>query len=114
MTAHDVFSEEYIEAALMAHLELEPVSADQVVAGSPLTGTQVLATFGDNEIGVWEMSSGTMWDVEVDEVFLVLAGSARITRGDSSVLDVVPGSIVTLSAGERTEWVVQDFLRKIY
>ncbi len=114
MTAHDLFTEEYIEAALMAHVELEPVSADQVVAGSPMTGAQVLATFGDNEIGVWEMVAGTMWDVEVDETFLVLAGSARVTRGDGSVIDIVPGSFVTLVADERTEWVVSDFVRKIY
>src|SRR5690349_3372688 len=81
--------------------------AGDVVSGTPTLGTTAITTLGDSgvEIGVWEMSVGAVRDVEVDEIFLVLAGSATITASGSPV-SVGPGDLVRLTAGTETTWEV--------
>ena len=67
------------------------------------------------EVGVWEMTPGTATDVEVDEVFVVLAGAGTVTfDDDGEQVELGPGSVVRLRAGERTTWVVRETIRKIY
>lgn len=102
-------------AALEVALVLVPVPPEQVVEGSPLTGSQVLGTLGDRSYGVWEMSPGTMRDVETDEVFIVLAGEGTVQLVDDGV--VIPlssGSVVALSNGMRTIWTVSQTFRKVW
>lgn len=90
----------------------EPVPADQVVAGTPTTGIREL----DERAGVWEMSPGAMRDVEVDEVFVVLAGAATVAFIEPALpsIELRPGVVVRLEAGMRTEWTVRETLRKVY
>ena len=91
---------------------MTPVSADQVVAGAPATGL-VEPT---DTIGVWEHTPGTSTDVEVDEVFVVLSGSATVSFEEPALpaIELRPGSIVQLTAGMRTVWTVRETLRKVY
>ena len=102
-------------------LEHEPVPAEHVVAGAPTTAYHPLDESGAGEIGVWEMSVGAMRDVEVDEVFVVLAGAATVEfehvpstgrPGDPIVL--APGAVVRLEAGMKTIWTVREPLRKVF
>lgn len=103
-----------IHAAALA-LTHEPVPADQSVAGAPSTAASTLAQFGGLEIGVWEMSVGTMTDVEADEVFVVLSGAATVEFADGTApLHLRAGDIGRLAAGAQTTWTVTDTLRKIY
>lgn len=97
-------------------LSHEPLRADSVTDGAPTSATAPLATLGDTEIGVWEMTPGTASDVETDEVFVVISGRARIEFVSPALppLQVEPGSIVRLSAGMRTLWTVSETLRKVY
>ena len=55
-----------------------------------------------------------MTDVEVDEVFVVLAGAGSVTFEDGSSLDLLPGAVVRLHAGDRTVWRVTQAVRKLY
>jgi uncharacterized cupin superfamily protein len=100
-----------VDAAALA-IPLEPLPADQVVAGTPSTGFVELT----DTIGVWEHSPGTSTDVEADEVFVVLAGSATVSFTDSSLapVELRPGSVVQLTAGMHTVWTVHETLRKVY
>jgi uncharacterized cupin superfamily protein len=100
--------------ALTVVLEHEPLPAGQVVSGSPTTGSLVLDERDGREIGVWEMTPGVATDVEVDEVFVVLSGSATVEGVGVEPIELVPGSTVTLAAGMRTTWTVRETLRKIY
>jgi uncharacterized cupin superfamily protein len=100
--------------ALTVTLVHEPLPADQVVSGSPTTGSLVLDERDGREIGVWEMTPGVATDVEVDEVFVVLSGSATVEGVEAEPLELGPGSTVTLTAGTRTTWTVRETLRKIY
>jgi uncharacterized cupin superfamily protein len=95
---------------------LEPVPDEQVVAGSPSAGVVVLDERDGREIGVWEMTPGTATDTEVDEVFVVLAGSATVSfvEPDLPPVELAPGSVVRLTAGMRTTWIVRETLRKVY
>jgi len=104
-----------VTAAAVA-VPLAPLPADQIVAGSPSAGVLVLDEREGREIGVWEMTPGTATDTEVDEVFIVLAGSAtvRFESPELPTIELAPGSIVRLSAGMRTTWIVRETLRKVY
>ena len=102
-------------AALELALAREPVADDQVVAGAPTTGFATITRLGDLEVGVWEMTVGTMRDVETDEVFVVIAGRATVAfDADDRVMNLGVGSVVRLRAGERTVWTVTETLRKVY
>ncbi|MBD3943174.1 cupin domain-containing protein [Microbacterium sp. NEAU-LLC] len=100
-----------VDAAALA-IPLEPVPADQVVSGAPSTGYIELT----DTIGVWEHTPGTSTDVEADEVFIVLSGSATLSFTDSSLepVELGPGSVVQLTEGMHTVWTVHETLRKVY
>jgi len=99
-----------------AALEHEPVTGSQRIAGEPSTGWIALgSTASGDEVGVWEMTPGTMSDTEADEVFVVLSGRATVEfAGARPAIDLAPGSVVRLEAGERTVWTVHETLRKVY
>ena len=99
------------DAATLA-LVLEPLPAEQVVAGAPQTGYVELT----EAIGVWEHTPGTSADVESDEVFVVLSGSATVSFDDPALapIELRAGSVARLTAGMRTVWTVRETLRKVY
>lgn len=101
-------------AAATIELEYSPVDAGQVVSGEPIVGVAELGAFGEHEYGVWEHSVGVSSDVEVDEVFVVLFGSASVTFEDGAVTTLRPGSVGRLREGQRTVWTVTETLRKVY
>ena len=100
-------------AVSLAH---EPVAADQVVAGAPATGWVALGSTVDGaEVGVWEMTPGTMSDTEADELFVVVAGRATVAFADGRPpIVLAPGSVARLDAGTETVWTVTETLRKVY
>jgi len=101
--------------ALAVDIPLEPVSLEGVLDGEPSTGVVVLGEFAGREYGVWEMTPGTVSDVENDEFFVVVAGSATVEfLDDEVVVQLVPGSVLTLTAGARTIWTVTQTLRKVW
>ncbi len=100
--------------ALTLELDHEPVEEERVVEGSPTTGVEALTEIDDWEIGVWEMTPGIATDVEVEEIFIVLAGRAILRREDGSETELVAGSVGRLDDGEETEWEVLETFRKIY
>lgn len=71
---------------------------------------------GGVEIGVLECTPCMSTDMEVDEVFVVLSGRARIdfVKPDLASIDVRAGGVMRLEAGRKTVWTVTETLRKIY
>lgn len=109
--------------ALDLVLPRTPVARDQDAGGEPSTGSAELFTLpgagGGIEVGVWEMGVGAMYDVEVDEVFIVVQGVADVEVLDpsglvSETVALRPGVVCRLHAGTRTRWSVHRTLRKIY
>lgn len=102
-------------AALAVPLEHEEVAGAQRVAGAPRTGVVELGSFGGREVGVWEMTPGTMSDVEADELFVVIAGRATVEFvATGETIAIGPGDVVRLSAGDETVWTVTETLRKVW
>lgn len=102
-------------AATAAHLEYTDVPADQIVAGSPRTGHLLLSEHKNRTVGVWEMTAGSMSDVEVDEFFVVIDGAATVQfLDDDTEIVLAPGDVVHLHEGSRTVWTVDDVIRKVY
>lgn len=102
------------EVAAKLDLPLSDVPAAQRLAGAPRTGAASLGTFGGCNIGVWEMTPGSMSDTEVDEILVVISGAATVRFEDGQVMTLAPGDIARLHAGQRTVWVVTETLRKVY
>lgn len=100
--------------AFTVSLDHLPVPSDEVVAGTPTTGAAAWAELGGVEVGLWEITSGTVRDTEVDEVFVVLTGEGTVTFEDGSAVTLGPGVVVRLHAGERTRWEIRTTLRKVY
>ena len=104
----------FVDATALS-LDLEPVGAADVISGSPLAGSRSLVESPAFTIGVWEITPGVVTDTEADETFVVLAGEATVEfEGSERILQLVPGVVGQLAAGDRTTWRVTSTLRKIY
>ncbi|MFI5425458.1 cupin domain-containing protein [Aeromicrobium sp. UC242_57] len=97
-----------------AALTTDELDASDIVQGTPTASSATLAELASAEIGIWRLTEGQVTDTEVDEVFIVLAGQGRVELEDGSVLELQPGTVARLRAGERTAWTITETLRKIY
>jgi uncharacterized cupin superfamily protein len=93
---------------------LERLDRSLVVAGEPRAGARDLAVFNDVTVGLWEITPGTSIDVEADEVFVVLSGSATLAFDSGETLELRTGTVVRLRAGDHATWTVHETLRKFY
>jgi uncharacterized protein len=99
---------------MTAPLTADELSPSDVVAGSPRMASADLEDAAGVSIGVWEITEGAVTDTEVDEVFLVLAGSGQVSFDDGSTVTIQPGALIRLRAGERTTWTITETVRKVY
>jgi hypothetical protein len=97
---------------LSADVHSETVEPDGV--SEALSSATRALLEGDLEVGIWEAGPGTDTDVEVDELFVVLAGAGSVTFADGSAVDLRPGVLVRLRAGDETTWEITERLRKVY
>jgi hypothetical protein len=99
-------------------LELEdwPLEPDQIIDGDPQVSGLVLDTSADGKVerGVWQHTAGVSRDTDSDELFVVLRGRATIEVEGGPTLEVGPGDVGLLHAGDRTTWIVHEDLRKIF
>ncbi len=98
---------------------LETELAPGAVAGNPVIGHRSLEEQPSLSIGIWQITPGTVTDIEVDEVFVVLEGDATVDveeddRHDATSFTLKAGDVVRLSAGMRTTWTIRRTLRKVY
>ncbi|MFV8053737.1 cupin domain-containing protein [Mycobacterium sp. 48b] len=96
-------------------LDHAPLPRESVVNGAPSTGHRDVTSLAGLTVGIWEHTPGVSRDVESDEVFVVLSGDASIAFDDGCpMIDLRPGSLVRLHAGQRTTWTVRETLRKVF
>jgi len=100
--------------AFEAVLEPYDLDASEVVAGDPTTSELEVTSVGGVGVGIWQITPGSVTDVEKDEVFVVLSGEGTITFADGEVVELAPGSLVRLNAGESTVWEIRSPLRQVY
>ncbi|WP_026415253.1 cupin domain-containing protein [Actinomadura oligospora] len=97
-----------------AVLDEDGLDPATVLAGEPRMFSKVLHEDGTVQRGIWEITPGTVTDVEADEIFTVLTGRATITVEDGPTLEVGPGDVGVFTEGARTTWTVHETLRKVY
>ena len=101
-----------------SELDLEPVALDlnQVLEGSPRVSELVLWTSADGGMvaGVWQITEGVVTDVEADELFVVVSGLATVEIEGGPTLELSPGVMGILHAGDRTVWRIRETLRKVF
>ncbi|MCC4266956.1 cupin domain-containing protein [Microbacterium schleiferi] len=95
------------------------VPDDLRLEGEPSTGFIDVAVVGGATVGIWEMTAGSMRDIEADEVFVVLSGEATVELiGEDGrvarTIELRAGSLCRLESGMLTRWHVPTALRKIY
>ncbi|MFK0033722.1 cupin domain-containing protein [Pseudomonas monteilii] len=97
-------------------LERWPLDPQQVLQGNPETSGHVIWSSADKrqQCGIWEITPGTVTDVECAELIVVLYGRATVTTKQGQVIELHPGSVATWPGGTVTEWVVHERLRKAY
>ncbi|WP_062461362.1 cupin domain-containing protein [Demequina soli] len=80
------------------------------------TGLSAIGYLGELEVGAWEMAPGVDEDVELDEVFVVIAGAGTLEFLEPALPTVAlhPGVVVRLADGMKTRWTVTETLRKVY
>lgn len=100
-----------VAAAQLDSYDLEP---EDIVEGTPKTAEFGFTTINGVEVGIWEITRGTVRDTEKDEAFVVLSGSGTIDFESGEVVQIGPGSLVRLNAGESTVWKIHSTLRKVY
>lgn len=103
--------------AFTHHLDEEIPAGTEILDGTPTAAVAELGRVGGTDVGIWEMTPGVATDVESEELFVVLSGRATVTfAGDNGGerIEIGPGSVVSLAAGEHTTWTVHETLRKVY
>lgn len=112
-----------VVSARSADVTLAAAPTADTVSGNPHQGSVELGAIGGAEVGIWELRDGTVTDTEIDELFIVISGSAVIEFLDEPAvggalgprtIDVGVGDVVRLVAGSRTRWIVVDHIRKVY
>ena len=102
----------------VAELALDPGALDpsSIVEGSPEVREALLWASPDGRVlrGVWEITPGTVTDVEEDELFVVITGRATVEVEGGSTLELAPGVLGILDRGARTNWTVHETLRKVF
>ncbi|MGC0328355.1 putative cupin superfamily protein [Streptomyces sp. SAI-170] len=99
-----------------ATLEPEPLDPAQIVSGTPeVTGKVVWESADGKQLrGIWQITPGVVTDTEADELFVVISGRATVEVENGPTLEVGPGDMAILRAGDRTTWTVHETLRKAY
>ncbi|KQX62865.1 cupin domain-containing protein [Angustibacter sp. Root456] len=98
-----------VVCADVPHLDLGAPATDALACAD-----RELATHAGVSVGLWEAGPGVDTDIEVDELFVVLSGAGTVTFDDGSSVQLRPGALVRLHAGERTRWEITERLRKLY
>jgi len=66
------------------------------------------------ESGVWVHEVGTSTGDFGDEMFVVLSGRGVVTCQNGGRIDLEPGVVGVLHAGDITSWEVTETLRKVW
>ena len=78
------------------------------------TGAYHIGLVDGVNVGVWEAEPGLIGGVTADEVFIILEGRAEVTFEDTQeTIQIGPGDVVRLHAGQRNTWRTLEPLKKI-
>lgn len=91
-----------------------PVELDEADDGSAATGVADGLSGAGLESGVWVHEVGTSTGDFGDEMFVVLSGRGVVTCQNGGRIDLAPGVVGVLHAGDITNWDITETLRKVW
>ena len=99
-----------------AQLDSWPIAADQIVEGAPEARGKLLWRSDDGTLanGIWECTPGTFRWTHADETACVVEGRATITPEGAEPFVLAAGDVVFFPEGAKTEWRVEQTLRKAF
>ena len=102
---------------IASQLEYTTIDPSKCITSTLLEiGSKDLVSNSAVDVGLWEHPIGESTDIEVEEVFVVLAGTGTvyIEDGSNRTLKLAPGTVGVLQKGTPTRWVIDSPLRKVY
>ncbi|TSE13408.1 DUF861 domain-containing protein [Mesorhizobium intechi] len=99
-----------------ATLSPQHLDPKTVLAGNPSVSGKTLWTSpdGSQSVGIWQITEGTVTDVEQAELFVVVEGAAEVDLPSGETLRLMPGVVGFFAGGEKTVWRTSQTLRKVY
>ncbi|WES64383.1 cupin domain-containing protein [Microbacter sp. GSS18] len=96
-------------------IDLGSIEYPSLEDGSTIgAGRHLIGNLSDTRIGLWEAEPGLIGGVTNDEIFVVLEGRAEVTFDDTGeVIQIGPGDIVRLKAGQSNHWRTFERIRKV-
>jgi uncharacterized cupin superfamily protein len=109
-------AEPFVRRVADLELQAAPLDPETILEGSPEVSELILATSPDGRVvrGVWQITPGVVVDVEADEIFVVVSGRATVEVEGGPTLELEPGVVGVLRAGDRAVWRIHETLRKVF
>jgi uncharacterized protein len=104
------------ERVVDAQLDSWPLATDQVIAGDPQAHGKLLWKSDDGTLanGIWQCTPGTFRWTHANETACVVQGRATITPEGGEPFTLAAGDLVFFPEGTKTEWRVEETLRKAF
>jgi uncharacterized protein len=104
------------ERVMDAQLEAFPIEADQIIDGDPQARAKLLWKSDDGTLasGIWECTPGSFRWTHANETACVVEGKATITPEGAEPFTLAAGDVVFFPEGMRTEWKIEQTLRKAF
>jgi uncharacterized cupin superfamily protein len=99
-----------------AKLDPWPIPSEQVIDGDPQASGTILWKSDDSKLasGIWECTPGRFNWIHADETLCLVEGKVTVTPEGGSPIEICPGDIVTFPEGTKTEWLVEETIRKAF
>jgi uncharacterized cupin superfamily protein len=101
--------------AVQVNLSPSPIRAGWVLEGNPIARNKLLSVSNDGAARsyIWDCTAGRFnWFYEADETIYVIEGSVVVKDGSGVTRRLGAGDTFLFSAGARTEWHVESYIRK--
>lgn len=94
-----------------------PIEPSWILEGTPTARGTVLLQSADKCVssGLWECTAGRFnWEFGWDEFVQVLEGEATISQEGGETITLRAGDHAHFPLGAKTEWVVPEYVRKVF
>jgi uncharacterized cupin superfamily protein len=97
------------------NLSPSPIRASWVLEGNPIARNKLVSVSADGAARsyIWDCTAGRFnWFYEADETVYVIEGGVVVKDASGAVRRLGAGDTYLFAAGARTEWHVEQYIRK--
>lgn len=97
-----------------AELMKDDLDPSKILEGSPEVSSLLLSQKENVVRGIWQCTTGTVTDVEENEMFTIISGRATVIIENGRTLEISPGYVGFFEKGAKTTWIIHETLRKTF